>query len=267
MAKHLGTVWDLSGTAGRLAQDRLQCLKGARMAGQSLSCLIRLGAIWRASSVGLALIAHPALAEGALVFSDGPDGNLISPSPAEASGAPPARVFIAANVGSVTVGSPDAGGARAYAARIELAGTASQVGFSATPLVARSNFGPSSSPLSAARLTSVFGARRSAASGGVRAHAGVDLAAPIGAPVAATGDGRVLVANWSGDYGLLVTVDHGNGLQTRYAHLSSLNVVPGQHVAKGQTIGLVGSTGHSTGPHLHYEIRQSGRPVNPLGRR
>lgn len=121
-------------------------------------------------------------------------------------------------------------------------------------------------PLSRAAVTSRFGTQRPASGGGIRAHAGVDLAAPVGTPVSAAFEGNVSVANWSGGYGLLVVLDHGNGTQTRYAHLSKLNVAAGQHVRQGEIVGLVGSTGHSTGPHLHYELRYKGRPVNPLTR-
>ena len=73
-------------------------------------------------------------------------------------------------------------------------------------------------------------------------------------------------ADWVAGYGLLVTLEHGEGLETRYAHLSRIGVVPGQLVHKGDVLGLVGSTGHSTGPHLHYEVRRNGQAVNPLGR-
>jgi murein DD-endopeptidase MepM/ murein hydrolase activator NlpD len=94
----------------------------------------------------------------------------------------------------------------------------------------------------------------------------VDLAAPLGSPVAAALPGRVSTAGWAGGYGYMVVVQHGNGFETRYAHLSSISVVAGQQIQRGQTVGLVGSTGRSTGPHLHYELRQNGRPLNPLTR-
>ena len=76
-------------------------------------------------------------------------------------------------------------------------------------------------------------------------------------------DGVVVSARWSGSYGKLVVVDHGNGLQTYYAHLSSLLVIPGEEVRRGQVIALSGSTGRATGPHMHYEVRLAGTPVNP----
>jgi murein DD-endopeptidase MepM/ murein hydrolase activator NlpD len=94
-------------------------------------------------------------------------------------------------------------------------------------------------------------------------HAGIDLTVNQGTPVKVTGDGVVLRAEWSGGYGKLVVVDHGNGLQTYYGHLSRFNVVPGQDVRRGQVLAMSGSTGRSTAPHLHYEVHQSGTPVNP----
>ena len=97
-------------------------------------------------------------------------------------------------------------------------------------------------------------------------HSGIDLAAPAGSPVYATAGGTVSFANWSGGYGLLVAIDNGGQVQTRFGHLSRIFVTPGQTVAKGQIVGLVGSTGRSTGPHLHYEVRRGGAAVNPLAR-
>lgn len=122
---------------------------------------------------------------------------------------------------------------------------------------------PTSMPVSARAMTSGFGLRNHPLLGGRRAHQGVDLAAPTGSPITATSDGRVGAANWNGGYGLFVSLNHGGGVETRYGHMSRLNVVPGQQVRKGDVIGYVGSTGRSTGPHLHYEVRQNGRAVNP----
>jgi murein DD-endopeptidase MepM/ murein hydrolase activator NlpD len=98
----------------------------------------------------------------------------------------------------------------------------------------------------------------------VRMHSGVDLAAPLGAPVFATDSGKISSAGWQGGYGIAAVIEHPNGLQTRYGHMSKLNVVAGQQVVKGQIIGFVGSTGLSTGPHLHYEVRFRGQAINPL---
>ena len=123
---------------------------------------------------------------------------------------------------------------------------------------------PSGLPMSSARLTSGFGTRYHPTLGGQRFHAGVDLAAPTGTPVSATASGRVTRAGWAGGYGILVAIDHGGSRETRYAHLSALAVLPGETVKQGQVIGYVGSTGRSTGPHLHYETRVAGQPTNPL---
>lgn len=95
-------------------------------------------------------------------------------------------------------------------------------------------------------------------------HAGVDLAAPTGSPVLATSDGRVDSAGWGGGYGWTVRLEHTGNLETRYGHLSRLAVVAGQSVRRGDVIGYVGSTGLSTGPHLHYEMRMNGVPIRPL---
>jgi murein DD-endopeptidase MepM/ murein hydrolase activator NlpD len=124
---------------------------------------------------------------------------------------------------------------------------------------------PSLLPVSARGMTSGFGLRQHPVLGILRVHSGVDLAASWGSPIVATSDGVVNTADWAGGYGLLVALDHGGGLQTRYGHMSRLAVTPGQQVRKGEVIGYVGSTGMSTGPHLHYEIRVNGRAVNPAG--
>ena len=122
---------------------------------------------------------------------------------------------------------------------------------------------PSGMPVSSAWMSSGFGMRGHPILGGRRLHAGIDLAAPMGSPIHATSDGVVSEANWRGGYGLLVSLEHGAGLQTRYGHMSRLNVAPGQRVRKGDVIGYVGSTGRSTGPHVHYETRINGQAVNP----
>ncbi len=94
-------------------------------------------------------------------------------------------------------------------------------------------------------------------------HAGLDIAAPSGAPVVATGTGIVTFAGMQSGYGNVVMIDHGNGYQTRYAHLSQINTATGANITRGDIIGRVGSTGRSTGPHLHYEVRLADRPLNP----
>lgn len=123
---------------------------------------------------------------------------------------------------------------------------------------------PSRMPVEGVRLSSDFGMRVHPVLGGLRGHKGVDLAGPIGTPVLATADGTISKAEWFSSYGLYVAIEHGGDLQTRYGHMSRLNVGPGQTVRKGDVIGFIGSTGRSTGPHLHYEVRVAGVAVNPV---
>ncbi|MCP9221963.1 M23 family metallopeptidase [Erythrobacter sp. LQ02-29] len=123
---------------------------------------------------------------------------------------------------------------------------------------------PSRMPLADARLTSSFGMRNHPVLGRMRQHKGIDLAAPSGTPVYATADGIVERADRFSSYGNYIAIDHGGSLETRFAHLSGFAVTAGEHVTKGQLIGYVGSTGRSTGPHLHYEIRVAGQAVNPI---
>ena len=123
---------------------------------------------------------------------------------------------------------------------------------------------PSRMPLEDARMSSNYGMRTHPVLGGRRSHQGIDLAAPTGTPVYATADGIVSRADWFSSYGLFISIEHGGEMQTRYAHLSRLAVADGERVRKGQIIGYVGSTGRSTGPHLHYEVRIAGSAVNPV---
>lgn len=108
-------------------------------------------------------------------------------------------------------------------------------------------------------LTSTFGPRWGSM------HEGIDIAAPGGTPIVASASGTVILAGWLGGYGNLVVIDHGGGLSTAYAHQSSIAVGVGQAVSQGQVVGYVGSTGHSTGNHLHFEVRVNGAAVDPLG--
>jgi murein DD-endopeptidase MepM/ murein hydrolase activator NlpD len=170
----------------------------------------------------------------------------------------------------ITIGAENADiGPVRYAIRSPVAGSAMAVSFAATPLI-RAIGGPSvfptMLPIAAASLTSGFGMRYHPIHGGSRFHSGVDLAAPTGSPLKATLGGVVRAAGWSGGYGLLVTIAHGGGIETRYAHLSRLNVMAGQAIEQGDVIGYVGSTGNSTGPHVHYEVRSNGAPLDPLSR-
>jgi len=114
-------------------------------------------------------------------------------------------------------------------------------------------------------LTSAFGYRADPMTHGRGNHQGIDIAAAYGQPVQASGDGIVLQAGDQGGYGKAVFLAHGYGLTTRYGHMSAITVRPGQRVKRGDVIGRVGSTGRSTGPHLHYEVRVDGEPLNPVG--
>jgi len=163
------------------------------------------------------------------------------------------------------------GGGQAYAVRSSVAGGALAVAFAADPpSFASANSRPSGagaavptgSPVTGV-ITSRFGARIHPLTGARQQHRGVDLAASAGTPIVATASGLVSVSGWSGGYGLLVTIEHPDGWQTRYGHMSRVNVLPGQQVMQGDVIGFVGSTGNSTGPHVHYEVRRDGRAINP----
>jgi murein DD-endopeptidase MepM/ murein hydrolase activator NlpD len=94
-------------------------------------------------------------------------------------------------------------------------------------------------------------------------HQGIDLSAPKGTPVRATADGRVVVAERKGAWGRMVLIDHGNGYETRFAHLKRIKVERGEKVRRGEVVGTVGESGNATGPHLHYEVLISGTPVDP----
>jgi len=114
------------------------------------------------------------------------------------------------------------------------------------------------------RINSPFGDTRvNSSSGGTRPHLGVDIGASTGAPVMAPGDGIVISAAWEAEYGRLVCIDHGHGFTTMFGHLNEMHVKAGDKVRMGQTLGTVGTSGLATGPHLHYEVRIYGRPVNP----
>lgn len=122
---------------------------------------------------------------------------------------------------------------------------------------------PSRTPLDAYRTSSNYGMRQHPVVGGLRAHKGIDLAAPTGTPIYATADGMVSKAEWFSSYGNFIAIQHGAELETRFGHLSRIAVSAGQRVRKGDLIGYVGSTGRSTGPHLHYEVRVDGQAVDP----
>ncbi|WP_420141631.1 M23 family metallopeptidase [Sphingomonas sp.] len=123
---------------------------------------------------------------------------------------------------------------------------------------------PSARPVNTATYTSGYGVRSDPFRGSAAMHAGIDLAAPQGTAIYATADGIVGRAERSGGYGNLVEINHGKGLQTRFGHLSRILVRSGDRVKRGQLIALMGSTGRSTGSHLHYEVRIDGHAVNPV---
>jgi murein DD-endopeptidase MepM/ murein hydrolase activator NlpD len=113
------------------------------------------------------------------------------------------------------------------------------------------------------QITGSFGERIDPFNGEGAFHSGVDIASAYGQPVIAPADGVVEFADFLGGYGKMIILDHGHSITTRYGHLSGLTVVSGQNVRRGDTIGYVGLTGRSTGPHLHYEVRINDTPVNP----
>lgn len=123
---------------------------------------------------------------------------------------------------------------------------------------------PSQKPVDALTVSSTYGVRSDPFTGRARRHAGIDIPGPIGTPIYATADGVAEHAGWMSGYGNLVKLGHGGGLETRYGHMSALAISPGDHVRKGQVIGYMGSTGRSTGSHLHYEVRIDGSAVNPM---
>ncbi|MDX8436326.1 MULTISPECIES: M23 family metallopeptidase [Mesorhizobium] len=123
---------------------------------------------------------------------------------------------------------------------------------------------PLANPAPGHSVTSPFGVRTDPILGTAALHSGMDFRAPMGMPAKVTAPGVVTKAGWNGGYGRMVEVDHGNGFATRYGHLSEIDVTVGQKLAAGDMIGKTGSSGRSTGPHLHYEVRHNGEAVDPL---
>ncbi len=123
---------------------------------------------------------------------------------------------------------------------------------------------PSINPVEIMNFSSGFGYRHAPTKGASSNHKGVDIPGPIGTPIYATADGTIGRAQWVNGYGKYVEIEHGNEVETRYGHMSALNVVAGQKVKQGDVIGYMGSTGRSTGSHLHYEVRVNGIAVNPM---
>ena len=123
---------------------------------------------------------------------------------------------------------------------------------------------PSINPVEIMKFSSGFGYRKAPTRGASRNHKGIDIPGPVGTPIVATADGIIGRAEWVGGYGKFVEVNHGNAVQTRYGHLSAMNVIRGQRIRKGDILGYMGSTGRSTGSHLHYEVRIAGEAINPI---
>ena len=119
-------------------------------------------------------------------------------------------------------------------------------------------------PVRVNRISSTYGMRSDPFTGGMRFHRGIDIPAAFGTPVRAAASGTVSIAAVTGGYGNMVELSHGEGLDTRYGHLQSIAVTSGAHVEQGEIIGYVGSTGRSTGAHLHFEVRSFGRSLDPL---
>ncbi len=155
-------------------------------------------------------------------------------------------------------------GQLAIAPATSMAPASASSSFIASPFAPSKVSIPSRNPLDGAAMTSGFGMRIHPVLGGRRGHKGIDLAMPVGTPVYATADGVISKADWFSSYGLFISIEHGGKIQTRFGHLSRLNVASGQSVKKGDLIGYVGTTGRSTGPHLHYEVRIAGVAVNPV---
>lgn len=119
-------------------------------------------------------------------------------------------------------------------------------------------------PVAGGEISSFYGLRADPFGKGSDYHPGIDIAVDYGTPIKASATGTVQEADWNGGYGRFVSIDHGNGMLTCYGHMSAIAVQPGQKVRRGDVIGYVGSSGYSTGPHVHFEIRKNGSAVNPL---
>lgn len=136
----------------------------------------------------------------------------------------------------------------------------SSAGYSGAPAGAGGMIWPISGP-----ITSEFGWRTHPIFGTARFHSGLDIGGDYGMPIYAAASGTVIYAGWISGYGNAVIIDHGGGVTTLYGHNDSLNVSEGENVAQGQVIAICGSTGNSTGPHCHFEVRENGEPVSPYG--
>ncbi len=159
----------------------------------------------------------------------------------------------ASEINSSPLGPQDVGFANLFSSLQRLDGTTKA-----------SNNIPSGRPVERLSMTSNFGVRSDPFNGGARMHKGIDIPGPQGTKIYATADGIVSRAGWASGYGNLVQISHGAGMETRYGHMSKLLVAANSYVHRGQLIGLMGSTGRSTGSHLHYEVRVDGQAINPI---
>ncbi|MGE4323559.1 MAG: M23 family metallopeptidase [Sphingobium sp.] len=175
---------------------------------------------------------------------------LCAAAPAQASDDPYGD---ASEVNMSTLGPSDAGFSNLFSSMQRMDGNAKSAAYI-----------PSGRPVAKLSLTSNFGVRSDPFNGRARMHKGVDIPGPVGTPIHATADGIVSRAGWASGYGNLVQISHGGGMETRYAHMSKLLVAPNSYVRRGQIVGLMGSTGRSTGSHLHYEVRVEGVAINPI---
>jgi murein DD-endopeptidase MepM/ murein hydrolase activator NlpD len=241
----------------RLIEQR-QALMEAALAGQKIDPQVIAAA---ASGAGLAAdgplarVEQQQLAQAALVARALDVRYQVTAAELKRLGITPARVGSTAGVG----GPFEAAGSSTFKALFDSWKKLDQLqdGIIAVP---------SDKPVKAGvEFTSGFGYRSDPFHAGAAMHPGIDLAGSYGTPVYATADGTVLRAGWnSGGYGNLVEIDHGRGITTRYGHMSAILIHEGDHITRGQQIGRMGSTGRSTGNHLHYEVRIDGRAVNPI---
>ena len=191
---------------------------------------------------------------------------------AEATAAAQAAQAAAAAQASASSGTSSSGGSgntssnasATAAAQAAQAAAAASSGTSSSGNASATGTGSLTHPVPGAAITSGFGGRVAPTAGATTGHDGIDYGAGYGAAVYAADSGTVITAQYNSARGNYIVINHGNGMQTWYQHLSSMNVTVGQTVARGQVIGNVGTTGISTGPHLHFEVHVGGVPVNPL---
>lgn len=181
-------------------------------------------------------------------------GTLCAAIPAQAKSVDDDPYGDASEINTSALGPADIGFANLFSSLQKLDGGARSA----------SNNIPSGRPVQKLSLTSNFGVRSDPFNGGARMHKGIDIPGPAGTPIYATADGIVSRAGWASGYGNLVQISHGGGIETRYGHMSKLIVAANSYVHRGQLIGLMGSTGRSTGSHLHYEVRVDGQAINPM---